>query len=113
MTVDTEELKRLAEATTPGPWKHYTQTHGGLTVVGAGPTTLETDVAVCDSRGLTKAQNANNGAFIAAANPAVILALLERVRRLEEALNAHIATHGCQSHDDCSVCHDAVRALEP
>lgn len=81
---DTEraELKRLAEAATPGPWKHYTQTCGHKTVIGAGPHMLELCVADCDDEGLTKAQNAANGAFIAAANPVTVLDLLAENERL-------------------------------
>lgn len=85
MTIDTNELRRLAQAATPGPW----YVTGKLTryveaLIDGG---LIQEVAAC---GPTKAdggygpQQEANARLIAAANPAAISELLDR---LEEAEN--------------------------
>ena len=76
MTIDVDELERLAKAATPGPWttkpdddqrKHLlcTETGAWFGVVEASP------------------RNAADAAFIAAANPAVVLELVRRLRAAE------------------------------
>ena len=81
MSATDDELRRLAEAATPGPW------HFGLKVVG------RTDDAhvdawvcalgggICEMSGMRGIEV--NAAFIAAANPAAILTLLNRLRDAE------------------------------
>jgi hypothetical protein len=81
MSATDDELRRLAEAATPGPW------HFGLKVVG------RTDDAhvdawvcalgggICEMSGMRGIEV--NAAFIAAANPAAVLALLDRLRGAE------------------------------
>ncbi|MBX8534554.1 ead/Ea22-like family protein [Pseudomonas cichorii] len=67
MTIDKAQLKALAEAATAGPW-----IHGGTWV------SAERGSSIADcSRG--------DEEFIAAANPATILALLEEIDRLHSA----------------------------
>lgn len=75
MTRDMEELKRLAEAATKGPWAKFSEDrtwHDSTTVVD-------------DSEGeaCVYARSVTDARFIAAANPAAILALLEKVAVLE------------------------------
>jgi hypothetical protein len=73
-------LKRLAEAATPGPWRaaHY---HEGYIQI---ETNGEPSLCVLDSDvGTHFARNAD---FIAAANPATVLRLLERIAALREAI---------------------------
>lgn len=76
-----EELLRLAEAATPGPW-HYicTGSEGGslLPDKGRGRIARLTDFAL--------SQINADGAYIAAANPSVVTALCQRVLELEAAL---------------------------
>ena len=88
MTTDTDNLRRLAEAATPGPWFVAERvTRSGLSIVEDGrvhgmfPVTAERHEA----------------AYIAAANPVAILALLDRLRaaearkvRLREALKGAV-----------------------
>ena len=62
-----EELKRLAEAATPGPW--YVGFFGKFCVVGIGSDMQEPDAK-----------------YIAAANPAAVLELIAEVERLQEEL---------------------------
>ncbi len=81
MSATDDELRRLAEAATPGPW------HFGLKVVG------RTDDAhvdawvcalgggICEMSGMRGIEV--NAAFIAAANPEAILALMDRLRDAE------------------------------
>ena len=68
------ELRRLAEAATPGPWRtEYLMGAGNdlLTAIIAGRATPD-DLRVIGS---TLAER--DGQFIAAANPSVVLALLD------------------------------------
>ena len=85
MTIDTNELRRLAQAATPGPW----YVTGNLTryveaLIDGG---LIQEVAAC---GPTKAdggygpQQEANARLIAAANPAAISELLDRLEEVEK-----------------------------
>ena len=85
MTIDTNELRRLAQAATPGPW----YVTGKLTryveaLIDGGPIQ---EVAAC---GPTKAdggygpQQEANARLIAAANPAAISELLDRLEEAEK-----------------------------
>lgn len=85
MTIDTNELRRLAQAATPGPW----YVTGKLTryveaLIDGG---LIQEVAAC---GPTKAdggygpQQEANARLIAAANPAAISELLDRLEEAEK-----------------------------
>ena len=78
--MNTEQLKQAAMAATPGPWLYETSKRPG----SAGNYQLilsedENSVAECYG---TDHEDAANGRYIAAANPAVILALLECVDAL-------------------------------
>lgn len=78
MTVDLEELKRLAKAATPGPWQ--------VSLNGSGEDGWVED---SNSQYLTTGYEGEMAAkdvrFIAAANPAAVLALIERVEELTGA----------------------------
>ena len=80
--IDTKELRRLAQAATPGPWQFW---HGwvaanidndGGVVVAERPT---------PSGGKYQAKVDANFKFIAAANPAAITELLDRLEAAESA----------------------------
>ena len=85
MTIDTNELRRLAQAATPGPW----YVTGKLTryVEALIDGWLIQEVAAC---GPTKAdggygpQQEANARLIAAANPAAISELLDRLEEAEK-----------------------------
>lgn len=89
MTLDLDELERLAKAATPGPWEPAFRD----TVI-AGPTKKNTPREVSGGRGVVArvddddeslwAQAEANAEHIAAANPEVVLALVARVRLAEE-----------------------------
>ncbi len=83
MNIDIDGLIELAKKATPEPWELY---HGFVA------TDLDADGAVviaerpARSGGKQQKQVDSNMAYIAAANPAVILALCERLREAESAM---------------------------
>lgn len=82
-----EELKRLAEAATPGPWASHPKGYYG---------------AVCrdedqyDLVAVTHGQRRNNvlanEAFIAAANPAAVLDMIAEIEQLRDQVNGLTGT---------------------
>lgn len=85
MTVDLEHLKALALAATPGPWTYSPMTETEDPEIGAANGSRVAALVCAD---MTK----QNSAFIAAANPAVVLELVARIRALEAELD--------EDHDD-------------
>lgn len=75
------ELKKLAEAATPGPWEWRPYTEYGER--RSAVTYKRGSKIVSDSWGYEADKNA---AFIAAANPATIKALIELAEQMQEAL---------------------------
>lgn len=85
MTIDTNELRRLAQAATPGPWyvtgklTRYVEARidGGLIqeVAACGPTKAD---------GGYGPQQEANARLLAAANPATISGLLDRLEAAEK-----------------------------
>lgn len=82
--IDTALLRRLAKAATPGPWVHlfgdrfvYTKLEDGGRgnhIVGVGYPAFPDESA--------------NMSFIAACNPAAIIALLDRMDKADQFINA-------------------------
>lgn len=76
------ELKALAEAATPGPWSYSSMPSGdtevfadcGSTIAGFAPKEAPEDY--------------HNAAFIAAANPQTVLALIKTLEEAEKRLNS-------------------------
>lgn len=90
MTPDNlEDLRKLAEAATPGPWCVEDPLDETLSIVEAGKQTYEWRfIANCsipdeDDHDFTFREVKANAAFIAACDPSTILALIERVRAAE------------------------------
>lgn len=90
----TAELKKLAEAATPGPWRwlnsntllaDYGRRKALLTVSSHNKTPY---LSECDSDGYLANMNPQgpNASFIAAANPTAVLALIEKLERAIDAL---------------------------
>lgn len=79
--IDLDKLRKLAESATPGPW----QTEGGMNLYVF---TANNHTMIAESRGtgagLSDEQQTANAAFIASANPATILALLDVVEAAQE-----------------------------
>ena len=76
MTIDLDALEATAKAATPGPWRHP----GRALVVSR---MSEDEPLVCDCISEQFAQAPKNAAYIAAANPAVVLALIATVRQAQ------------------------------
>jgi hypothetical protein len=68
--VDLAALRRLAEAATPGPWRSFDD-YGYTSPVNG----LRTNIVPSIKK--------TNAAYIAAANPATLLTLLDRITELE------------------------------
>ena len=83
------ELRRLAEAATPGPWWHEWVGGDDWWAVYGQPTGGMVRPEVCTTWG------SDESAYIAAANPAVVLGLLDAT----DALRAELA-HMCEARDN-------------
>ena len=71
-----EELKRLAEAATPGPWKVAEWTAGQRSC----------EVMTCRHHRVVSDAIWLDAAYIAAANPAAVLSLIAEIERLKDLL---------------------------
>ena len=92
-----EELKRLAEAATPGPWEY--QKDGKDCPVNGYVTVRDCIYSVCvlPYEGIRADDRVtDNGLFIAAANPAAVLELIAEV----ESLRAEVKTEQALSFRD-------------
>ena len=74
MTDTKEELRKLAEAATPGPWNYYDDSlsTGRIEIVALGKTVTRIYRSVPEEDGA-------NAEFIAAANPKTVIALLDTI----------------------------------
>jgi hypothetical protein len=104
MEVDVMGLRRLAEKATPGPWKSFSE------ITGDDAWNPEEQTITIGAEGVLLAtykteyveypdheQNAANAAFIAAANPQAVLALLDRIEALEKGLYEILRVHANDS----------------
>lgn len=89
MTIDIDELERLAMAATPGPWiTHLVDDMAVIAgsrdeIASTAPAGFGTDDDVDFGTDVERCEA--NAAFIAAANPTTILSLTAEVRRLRDA----------------------------
>lgn len=97
--IDIKELRQLAQAATPGPWKLYddgsdTQHIGDVSKTNAGwqyETVCNMYEDVSDNYDTDNdyklfENSNNNAAFIVAANPVAIIELIDRLEAAEKAL---------------------------
>lgn len=85
--IDKRALREAAEKATPGRWEYYP----GNTSIEYNVDSMDEDqgsIVYVDSGDFTQKQTDLNGAFIAAANPSTVLALLDEL----EAKDSTIAT---------------------
>lgn len=89
MTTDITELaqslKAAAEKATPGRWEYYP----GNTSIEYNVDSMDEDqgsIVYVDSGDFTQAQTDRNGEFIALANPASILALVEALEKAQQRI---------------------------
>lgn len=85
--LDYDELQRLADAATPGPWEHHRTIQADHYVSAGGG--ILTGTIICGPT-----YERNNAEFIAASRSAVP-ALLDRVRELEEARGVEVQASKC------------------
>ena len=85
-TPDVAELRRLAEAATPGPWEAFGAVDGRRGERWLGVTTDMRAIESARAGDVFAAQNCTrqDALFIAAANPAVMLALLDAAAERDE-----------------------------
>ena len=98
-----EELKRLAEAATPGPWREVTTLENGFFEV------IGDSKRVAHAFGNCRQEAIDNRRYIAAANPAVVLELirqrsellasLKEARELVEDWGAYAPAYMQEKHD--------------
>lgn len=83
--VNKQELRRLAEAATPGPWKECGHARGGCSCGMVWSRAADLPVAEAwrgDQEAPEPAEGSKaNAAFIAAANPSAILSLLDELEQ--------------------------------
>ena len=118
---DLDKLRELAEAATPGPWSAHRPhpDYGTYVVEQVGPPSID-EVALCRD-----AWGDENSEFIAAAHPATVLDLLDRIKavealhrpRIEDALTGDCAAEECDHEDECPtaefmVCAECWRMSE-
>ena len=104
MTVDKERLREVAIKATPGPWKTRAERNCPRAIVIAG---TEQIADAGNNTHWTDEQCARNAAFIAAASPAVALALLDECAAMERELERW--RHGLTIEGDF-VCPNALAA---
>jgi hypothetical protein len=86
---DISSLRVLAEKATPGPWRLRDAGSTLVSVQGAPEAgQLYGEMVTISSGGFAKPRGygADNAAFIAAANPSAILAMIDRIEAMEKAL---------------------------
>ncbi|MCS8058021.1 ead/Ea22-like family protein [Pseudomonas aeruginosa] len=82
---DHAELRRVAEAATPGPWscnRHWAIV-GGPTLEFTNGAAQQQIAMACWQSWMHEEELRNNAEFIAAANPKNVLALLDEIDRLK------------------------------
>lgn len=91
--IDTKNLRALAEAATPGPWRHNKDNEQlGDVVLGDSNYTVMQAMAVL---GQPRQQRDVNAKFIAACSPDVVLALLDALERKDAALRCALDALQC------------------
>lgn len=106
MTVDKDKLRQLAEAATPGPW-FASPSHDHYKVLQDNDSGLLPEIAGVDER--------VDVAFIAAANPATVLALLDELAACKagaEMMVARVQEESTSWRLTCKVYEKANRALD-
>ncbi|HIG9058243.1 TPA: ead/Ea22-like family protein [Klebsiella michiganensis] len=81
-----QSLKAAAEKATPGRWEYYP----GNTSIEYNVDSMDEDqgsIVYVDSGDFTQAQTERNGEFIALANPANVLALLEALEKAQQRID--------------------------
>ena len=113
--IDTTKLRELAQKATPGPWTQWE----GRGWVHAGTPEANGQICRTDCGDFSDAQEIKNAEYIAAANPATVLALLDELDRLRKVESATLQGEkiGCrctysdnQTVDTERLYHRAIRS---
>ena len=93
--VELDALEAAAKAATPGPWKHYNNKGNDCVTVFGKVFLPRNELSVADT------------AFIAAANPSVVLDLIAELRqtRAERDWLAAMLSEACARNDSCPFTH--------
>lgn len=112
-----QSLKAAAEKATPGRWEYYP----GNTSIEYNVDSMDEDqgsIVYVDSGDFTQAQTERNGEFIALANPANILALVEALEKAQRA-NGHLREQSAEwerkaisNFEECAKLSQRVEELE-
>ena len=97
MTININELRRLAQAATPGPWGVEDVGHKYI-VSKSGDGYISREVCKLDGSTMSAFRQKENGPFIAAANPTTIEALLDHIEAVKKERDAlrleiHVVQH--------------------
>lgn len=114
MTTDITELaqslKAAAEKATPGRWEYYP----GNTSIEYNVDSMDEDqgsIVYVDSGDFTQAQTDRNGEFIALANPANVLALVEALEKVQTKAVEQGRT-ACELFDEVTTLRQRIAELE-
>lgn len=108
---DIKELRRLAEAATPGEWEAISDTVEGVDCEFIAHILTSRFSATYDDKGeIAHIGNACDAEFIAAANPSAILSLLDKIDALTDALQ--MAKHIVNANGTQEQIDEIFEALE-
>ena len=106
-----QSLKAAAEKATPGRWEYYP----GNTSIEYNVDSMDEDqgsIVYVDSGDFTQAQTDRNGEFIAMANPASILALVEALEKAQAENTAGVAGMAESYETTISMLRSRIAELE-
>lgn len=111
MTIDIDKLREVALGAMPGDWRQLQQRHVVETTQDTRDGLYGHMLIVCgeDADDFSDPKAHANAAFIAAANPAVALELIDELqqRRARDPMNAVTAWRQCE--DECAELRSALR----
>lgn len=105
-----QQLKAAAEKATPGEWVYFPKNTSIEYDVGSDES--QGSILYVDSGDFTQAQTDRNGEFIALANPANILALVEALEKAK-GMEAYWKVQCRGITDHCEVLQARIAELEP
>ena len=83
--MDINKLEKLAKAATQGEWTPFVKRDTEAVLLGNDAEKSIVNWPGFDSAGTTKRERKANARYIAAAQPSVVLELIQRIRELESA----------------------------
>ena len=105
--IDSNELRRLVQAATPGPWHATKSVETNSWAVWSDTTRL---MELRPTKTVDMYQVSNTAAFIAAANPAAVSELLDRLEAAERAVTEAYQRGYATGQEEIEKERDALRA---